>query len=177
MRSPRPAGGTLRVKPRISKVTKSGRAVAGQRSGQQQRDRDGDHRDEDRDLDRGHRPHRSLRCIHSCSSCVVIQWRLAAFVGHLLADVGYLGAHLEQDALDAAPDRKITTRRAACRQARQVRQRDTGNAVDQCIDIRPAHQFVPLLLDPDAQQCRLWRPCLRGSCDFDNLLRSRGGPP
>jgi len=38
-----------------------------------------------------------------------------------------------------APDRKITTRRTVCRQARQRGQRNTGNAVDQRIDIRPAH--------------------------------------
>ena len=29
----------------------------------------------------------------------------------------------------------------SCR-ARQIRQRDTGNAVDRCIDIRPAHEFA-----------------------------------
>jgi hypothetical protein len=69
----------------------------------------------------------------------------------ILADVGYLGAHLEHDPLDAAPDRKITTRRTPRRQARQCRQGDTGNVVDQCIDIRPAHQFALLLLDPYAQ--------------------------
>jgi hypothetical protein len=35
------------------------RAVAGQRSGQQQRDRDGDHRDEDQRLSVRHAPHRA----------------------------------------------------------------------------------------------------------------------
>ena len=34
-------------------------------------------------------------------------------VGHLLADVGDLGADLEHDPLDAAPDRKVATRRTA----------------------------------------------------------------
>jgi hypothetical protein len=53
-----------------------------------------------------------------------------------LADLGDLGAHLEHDPLDAAPGRKIATRRAACRRAGQGGQGDTGNAVDQCIDIR-----------------------------------------
>ena len=38
----------------------------------------------------------------------------------LLADVGNLGAHLEHDPLDAAPDRKIATRRAPRRQARHA---------------------------------------------------------
>jgi hypothetical protein len=33
-------------------------------------------------------------------------------IGHLLADLGDLGAQLDDDPLDAAPDRKITTRRA-----------------------------------------------------------------
>ena len=61
-------------------------------------------------------------------------------VSHLLADVGDLGAHLEHDPLDAAPGRKITTRRAPRRQARQGGQGDTGNAVDQFVDIIPAYQ-------------------------------------
>ena len=56
----------------------------------------------------------------------VIMRRLTALVGHLLADVRYLGAHLEHDPLDAAPDRKIATRRTPRRQARQCRQGDTG---------------------------------------------------
>jgi hypothetical protein len=33
-------------------------------------------------------------------------------------------------------------------QARQCGQGDTGNAVDQCIDIRPAHKLAPLLSQP-----------------------------
>jgi len=44
-------------------------------------------------------------------SVLLTRRRLAALVGHLLADVGYLGAHLEHDPFDAAPDHKITTRR------------------------------------------------------------------
>jgi hypothetical protein len=48
-----------------------------------------------------------------------VERRLVALVGHLLTDLGYRGAHLEHDALDAAPDRKIATRRAPRRQARQ----------------------------------------------------------
>jgi hypothetical protein len=48
---------------------------------------------------------------------IVIQWQLSA----ILADLGDLGTHLEHDPLDAAPDRKITTRRAPRRQARQMR--------------------------------------------------------
>jgi hypothetical protein len=39
------------------------------------------------------------------SSCVVIQWRLAALVSHLLADVGDLGAHLEHHPLNGAAGR------------------------------------------------------------------------
>jgi hypothetical protein len=74
-------------------------------------------------------------------SVLFIERRLTVLVGHLLADVGYLRAHLEHDLLDAAPDRKITSRRAARRQARQCRQGDTGNAVDQCIDVRPASEL------------------------------------
>ena len=84
-----------------------------------------------------------------------IERRLAALVGHLLADVGYLGAHLEHDPLDAAPDRKITTRRTTRRQARQCCQGDTGNAVDQCIDIRLPHQLPPLLHQPQLQDLGL----------------------
>jgi len=41
---------------------------------------------------------------------------VTALVGHLLADVGNLRAHLVHDPLDAAPDRKITARRASRRQ-------------------------------------------------------------
>ena len=48
----------------------------------------------------------------SHSSCVVAQRRLAALAGHLLAEVGYFGTHLEPDPLNAAPDRKIATQRA-----------------------------------------------------------------
>jgi hypothetical protein len=44
---------------------------------------------------------------------------LTVFVGHLLADLDDLSAHLEHDLLDAAPDRKITTRRTPRRQAGQ----------------------------------------------------------
>jgi hypothetical protein len=73
------------------------------------------------------------------SSVLLVERRFTAFVGHSLADVGDLGAHLEHDPLDAAPNRKIATRRTPRRQARQCGQRDTGNAVDQFIDIRPAY--------------------------------------
>jgi len=45
-------------------------------------------------------------------------------------------------------------------QAGSCHQGDTGNAIDQGIDIRPAHQFALLLLDPEAQQCRLRRSML-----------------
>jgi hypothetical protein len=37
------------------------------------------------------------RALSRRSSCVIIQWRLAALVGYLLADLGDLGAHLEYD--------------------------------------------------------------------------------
>ena len=37
------------------------------------------------------------------SSCVVVQWRLTALIGNLLADVDHLGAHLEHDPPDVAP--------------------------------------------------------------------------
>ena len=39
------------------------------------------------------------------------KWRLTVLVGHLLAYGGNFGPHLEHDPLDAAPDRKIATRR------------------------------------------------------------------
>jgi len=68
---------------------------------------------------------------------------LAALCGH--SGFGVRGvAHLEHD-LDAAPGGKIATRRAACGQAGQGGRGDTGNAVDQCIDIGPAHQLALLL--------------------------------
>ena len=71
--------------------------------------------------------------------------------GHLLADVGYLRAHLEHDLLDAAPDRKITSRRAALRQARQCRQGDTGNAVFSA-STSARHSAVP-----PKSHCRAYR--------------------
>ena len=104
------------------------------------------------------------------SSALLIERWFTALIGHLLADGGDLGAHLEHDALDGAPDRKITTRRAPRRQARQCGQGDTGNAVDQCIDIGTAHQGALLLLDPDAQQCRLRQGMLRISRSAWRLL-------
>ena len=88
-------------------------------------------------------------------SVLLIERRLAALVGQLLADVCYLCAHLEHDPLDAAADRKITTRRTARRQARQCRQGDTGNAIDQCIDIRLSHQLLPLLHQQQLQDLGL----------------------
>jgi hypothetical protein len=56
-------------------------------------------------------------------SALFTQRRLTAFVGHLAARLTDLGAHLEHDALDGAPDCKITTRCAPCRHARQMRER------------------------------------------------------
>src|ERR1700736_2537525 len=73
-------------------------------------------------------------CRSFSPSILLTKRRLAALVSHLLANVGYLGAHLEYDPLDVAPDRKITSRRAPRRQAGQGGQGDTGNAVDQFID-------------------------------------------
>jgi len=81
----------------------------------------------------------------------VIEWGGVSAPGRLCS----LIPGLEHDPLDAAPDRKIATRRATRRQARQMRQRDTGNAVDQCIDIRPAHQFALLLHQAELQQFSL----------------------
>jgi hypothetical protein len=52
---------------------------------------------------------------------MVVQ-RFAPLIGHLKADFGNLGAHLEYDPLDAAPGRKITSRCTPRRQARQMRQ-------------------------------------------------------
>ena len=46
----------------------------------------------------------------SRSSLTISTLRFTALVGHVLADLGDLGEHLEHDPLDAAPDRKITTR-------------------------------------------------------------------
>jgi hypothetical protein len=76
----------------------------------------------------------SLKTAHR-SACVVVH-RLPPLIGHLKADLAQLGTHLEHDPLDAAPDRKIATRRTPRRQARLGGQRDTGNAVDEHIDIR-----------------------------------------
>ena len=45
---------------------------------------------------------------------MLVQRRLTAFVGRLLADAGHLGALHKHDLLDAAPDRKITTRCVPC---------------------------------------------------------------
>jgi hypothetical protein len=64
------------------------------------------------------------------------------------AETVLLGSHFKHDPLDGAPGRKITAWRTPCRQARQGGQRDTGNAVDQLINIRPAHQFE--LFSPSA---------------------------
>jgi hypothetical protein len=88
----------------------------------------------------------------SRSSVLLIERGFTVLVGHLLADLGDLGAHLEHDALDAAPGRKIATRRAACRQAGQGGQGDTGNA---CIDICPAHRFALLLHQAQLQHLGL----------------------
>jgi hypothetical protein len=66
----------------------------------------------------------------SRSSVLCIERRLIVFVSHLLAHVSDFGAHLEHGPPDAAPHRKITTRRAACRHARKVRQHGASNAVD-----------------------------------------------
>ena len=88
-------------------------------------------------------------------SALFIERRLAALVGHLETGVGYLGAHLEHDLLDAAPDRKITTRRTPRRQARQVRQHGASDLVDQGIGIVPADKFAPLLHQPQLQHLSL----------------------
>ena len=82
-------------------------------------------------------------------SILLIKWRLAALVGHLFAGMRQFGAHLEHNALNATPHRKIPTRRAPRRQARQVRQHDAADGVDQCIDIVPAHQLALMLHDLD----------------------------
>ena len=49
----------------------------------------------------------------SRSSLTISTLRFTALVGHVLADLGDLGEHLEHDPLDAAPDRKINTRHRA----------------------------------------------------------------
>jgi hypothetical protein len=89
------------------------------------------------------------------SSCFFVQERLATLVGHLKADLGHLGAHLKHDPLDITPGRKIATRCTAHRQARQRGQRDTRNAVDQCIEFVTPNQFFPLLQQPQLQQLGL----------------------
>ena len=53
------------------------------------------------------------------SSCVVVQWRLT-IVGHLLADVGHLGAPPRTRPARCCAGRKIATRRAPRRQARHA---------------------------------------------------------
>ena len=53
-------------------------------------------------------------------------------VGHLLANVGHLGAHFKHDALDAA-GRMIATRRTLRLRALQVRRRHGAGVVDQFI--------------------------------------------
>jgi hypothetical protein len=63
-------------------------------------------------------------------------------VGHLLADVGDLGAHLEHDPLDAALDRKIATRHTPRRRLDKCGQRDTGDLIDQGIDIGSQDQLA-----------------------------------
>jgi hypothetical protein len=60
--------------------------------------------------------------------------RLTAVVGYLLADLGNLGMHLEHDALDSAPGRKIATPRAPHRLL-DNRQGDASDLVDLRIDI------------------------------------------
>ena len=62
-----------------------------------------------------------------------IERRLTALVGHLLADGRYFGTHLEHDPLDAAPGRKIVTRRAPRWQARQMRQHHATKTVNQLV--------------------------------------------
>ena len=81
-----------------------------------------------------------------------VQWRFTTLVGHFLADLGYLAAHFEQDPLDASPDHKVATRRTSRRQGRQCGQGDTGNVVDQGIDLVTRHQLSPLLHQPQSQQ-------------------------
>jgi hypothetical protein len=85
-----------------------------------------------RDFDVGHRGWSSS----GGSPC------LSAICWHTLA---ISVPHFEHDAPDVEPDRKVTARRTPRRQARQMRQHGASDAVDQCIDIRPAHQFAPLL--------------------------------
>jgi hypothetical protein len=74
-----------------------------------------------------------------------------------LADPGDLGAHFEHDPLDGAPGRKITTRRTPRGHARQCRQNHAAEAVDQFVDLVLAHQFAPLLHQPQLQQLALDR--------------------
>ena len=83
--------------------------------------------------------------------------RLAVLVGHLLAEVGDLGSNFKHDPLDAPPRRKITARHTPRRQARQDCQRDTRNAVDEGINVRPAHEFVPFLHQAQLQDLGLDR--------------------
>ena len=65
------------------------------------------------------------------SSALFLNRWLAVLVGHLPTDLGNLGAHLEHDPLDAAPGRKIATRRAP--QARQMRQHHATKTVNQLV--------------------------------------------
>ena len=64
------------------------------------------------------------------------EWRLTAFVGLALGNVGNLGTHFEYDPLDAAPGRQITAGRAPRRPAAHGCERDANKFVYQRIDIR-----------------------------------------
>ena len=91
------------------------------------------------------------------SSCVVIQRRLTALVGHLLADLRNLGTHLEHDRLDAP------------RVARPPRGAHRAGMLDNAVSVTPAiwsissstsvwpHQFVLLLHQPQLQHLGLDR--------------------
>ena len=89
------------------------------------------------------------------SASLLLQRWLPALVRHLLANGSDLGADLKYDPLDAAPHRETTTRRTPRRQARQGGQGDTSDAVDQRIDIAPAHQLALLLHQPQLQHLGL----------------------
>jgi hypothetical protein len=64
------------------------------------------------------------------ASVLLIERRLTLLVRQPSAGFGNLGAHLEHDPLDGAPDRKITTWRTPRRHARQCGQGDASDLVD-----------------------------------------------
>ena len=76
------------------------------------------------------------------STLATFQRRLAGFVSLALGDVGNLGANLEHDLFNAAPDHKIATRRTPRRHRGHGCECDAHKLIDQRIDIRMANKLA-----------------------------------